>query len=134
MSTQRLVWHDAYRFTGIDSWEREVAIDATEDGGPGAKPADLLPISLAACTAYDIVNILRKQRQDLRELEATIESTQDADAPWAFRAISVRYVARGAVDAQKARKALELSEQKYCSVSATLRAVVGLSFDIVVEP
>lgn len=133
MSTQRLVWHDAFRFTGTDSWGNDVAIDATE-GGEGAKPADLLPIALAACTAYDVVNILRKQRQDLRELEARIESEQDPDAPWTFRKISVIYTARGGVDPIKAAKALALSEEKYCSVSATLREVVELGFHITVEP
>jgi putative redox protein len=134
VSSQQLRWHDDFRFTGTDSWGNDVAIDATEGGGAGAKPADLLPISLAACTAYDIVNILRKQRQDLRELDARIDSEQDPDAPWTFRRITVRYIARGNVDPQKARKALDLSEQKYCSVSATLRSVVDLRFEIEVAP
>jgi putative redox protein len=133
MSTTKLVWHEHFRFTGSDSRGRDVAIDAHLDG-KGAKPSDLLPISLAACTAYDIVNILYKQRQDLRELEATMESEQDPEPPWTFRRISVRYVARGRVDPEKARKALALSEEKYCSISATLRPVVDLTFEIAVEP
>ena len=132
MSTTKLVWHEHFRFTGSDSRGRPVAIDAHMDG-KGAKPSDLLPISLAACTAYDIVNILYKQRQDLKELEATMESEQDPDPPWTFRRIAVKYVARGRVDPQKAQKALELSEQKYCSISATLRPVVELAFQIEVE-
>ena len=133
MSTTKLVWHEHFRFTGSDSRGRPVAIDAHLDG-KGAKPSDLLPISLAACTAYDIVNILHKQRQELRELEATMESEQDADPPWRFRRIAVRYVARGDVDPGKAQKALALSEEKYCSISATLRPVVDLTFEIRVEP
>lgn len=133
MSTQRLVWHDGFRFTGIDSWGHEVAIDA-DQAGTGAKPSDMLPIALAACTAYDIVNILTKQRQDLRGLEASIESTQEGEAPWRFERIRVRYVLRGTIDEAKARKALELSESKYCSISATLRPSVRLEFDLSVEP
>lgn len=133
MSTQRLLWQDDFRFVGTDSVGRDVIIDGDDAASTGAKPSDLLPLALAACTAYDIVNILRKQRQDLRGLEATIDSEQDADAPWTFRRITVRYVARGSVDPVKARKALELSESKYCSVSATLRPVVDLRFDIAVE-
>ena len=132
MSTTKLVWHEHFRFTGEDSRGRPVAIDAHMDG-KGAKPSDLLPISLAACTAYDIVNILHKQRQELRELEATIESEQDPEPPWPFKRITVKYVARGRVDHEKARKALALSEEKYCSISATLRPVVDLSFQIEVE-
>ena len=133
MSTTKLVWHEHFRFTGSDSRGRPVAIDAHLDG-KGAKPSDLLPISLAACTAYDIVNILHKQRQALRELEATMESEQDPDPPWRFRRIAVKYVARGNVDPAKAHKALALSEEKYCSISATLRPVVDLTFEIRVEP
>jgi putative redox protein len=132
MSETKLVWHEHFRFTASDSRGRDVAIDAHMDG-KGAKPSDLLPISLAACTAYDIVNILHKQRQDLRELEATMESVQDPDPPWRFEKIAVKYVARGRVDPAKARKALALSEEKYCSISATLRPVVDLTFEIEVQ-
>ena len=132
MSVTKLVWHERFRFTASDSRGRDVAIDAHMDG-KGAKPSDLLPISLAACTAYDIVNILYKQRQDLKELEARMESVQDPDPPWRFRKIAVKYIARGDVDPGKAKKALALSEEKYCSISATLRPVVDLTFEIEVE-
>jgi putative redox protein len=95
--------------------------------GPGAKPSDLLPLSLAACTVYDVVVILRKQRQELRGLEVRVTSDQDEDPPWTFRAIHMHFLARGAVDDRKVARAIELSESKYCSVAATLRTVVRLS-------
>jgi putative redox protein len=95
--------------------------------GPGSKPSDLLPISLAACTVYDVVVILRKQRQDLHALEVRITSEQDPDPPWTFRSIHMHFVLTGAVDDRKASRAIELSESKYCSVAATLRSVVRLS-------
>ena len=95
--------------------------------GPGSKPSDLLPISLAACTVYDVVVILRKQRQDLQDLEVRITSEQDPDPPWIFRSIHMHFVLTGTVDDRKASRAIELSESKYCSVAATLRSVVHLS-------
>jgi putative redox protein len=95
--------------------------------GPGSKPSDLLPISLAACTVYDVVVILRKQRQDLQALEVRITSEQDPDPPWIFRSIHMHFVLTGTVDDRKASRAIELSESKYCSVAATLRSVVHLS-------
>jgi len=131
--TQKLIWHERFHFTGVDSWGHEVDIDGHRDGS-GSKPADLLPISLAACTAYDIVNILHKQRQDLQGLDAEITSVQDPDPPWRFTSISIRFVARGPIDPVKAQKALELSESKYCAVSATLRDAVELTFEIEVLP
>lgn len=128
-SEQRLVWHEGFRFTGVDSWGHEVPIEADPEG-TGVKPSDMLPLALAACTAYDVVNILRKQRQEIRGLEARVQSTQEEDAPWTFRRIDVHYVVRGRVDEAKARRALDLSESKYCSVAATLRGAVGLSVSI----
>lgn len=133
MSITRLRWDEEFRFTGFDSYGREVAISAG-DVGNGAKPSDLLPIALAACTAYDVVNILRKQRQDLQGLETEIVSTQDSEAPWTFTRIELRYHARGAVDLEKARKALALSEAKYCSVAASLRPAVEIVATIDVTP
>jgi len=133
MSVTRLVWHEKFRFTGFDSRGHEIPIDAHRDG-TGAKPSDLLPISLAACIAYDIVSFLYKQRQDLRALETTIESVQDEDPPWRFRSIAVHYVVHGTVDPVKAEKDMKLAEEKYCSISETLREVVDLTFDIQVKP
>lgn len=101
--------------------------------GPGAKPSDLLPLSLAACTAYDTVVILQKQRQDLRSLDVELTTHQDPEPPWAFRSIHMRFVITGAVDPTKAQKAVALAESKYCAVAATLRSVVELTHDIEVS-
>ena len=96
-------------------------------GGPGAKPSDLLPVSLAVCTSYDVVTILGKQRQTLMSLEVRIHAEQDAEAPWAFISIHQHFVLTGTIDEAKAARAIELSEGKSCSVAATLRPVVRLS-------
>lgn len=95
--------------------------------GHGAKPSDLLPISLAACTVYDVVVILRKQRQDLRGLEVRVTSEQDPEPPWTFRSIHMHFVLAGTVDDRKAGRAIDLAESKYCSVAATLRPVVRIT-------
>ncbi len=97
--------------------------------GPGAKPSDLLPLSLAACTAYDVVEILRKQRQPLRALEVVVTWEQDPDPPWTFRSIHCRFVMEGAIDPSKADRAIELAEGKYCAVAATIRPTVTLTHE-----
>lgn len=102
--------------------------------GMGAKPSDLLPISLAACTAYDVVEILRKQRQDLRGMEVAIASVQDLEPPWRFRSIRTRFMLFGDVDPRKAAKAVDLAERKYCAVAETLRGSVELGFEVEVRP
>jgi len=134
MSEVRLSWTgDRLQFVGRTGYGELVPLGG-DAGGPGAKPSDLLPISLAACTAYDVVVILHKQRQDLRGLEAVITSTQDDDPPWTFRAIDIEWVVTGPVDRHKAERAVEIAEGKYCAVAATIRPVVTLSHRVRIEP
>jgi len=134
MADVTLVWTgDRIQFLGTTAYGEPVGVGGDADG-PGAKPSDLLPVSLAACTAYDVVVILRKQRQDLRTLEVTVSSTQDPDPPWTFRAMHMRFVLTGAVDERKAAKAVDLAERKYCATAATLRSVVDLTHEVVVLP
>lgn len=134
MGEVRLRWTgERLQFVGETAYGEPVRIGGDPDGA-GAKPSDLLPISLAACTGYDVVEILRKQRQRLVGLEAIVTSTQDPDPPWSFRAMHVRFVLTGEIDPRKAERAIELAEGKYCSVAATLRGVVDLSHSFAIVP
>ncbi len=130
MGEVRLEWTgDRLQFVGQTGYGEPVLIGGNTEG-PGAKPSDLLPISLAACTAYDVVEILRKQRQDLRELQVIVTSVQDPDPPWTFRSIHMRFVVAGTVEERKAERAVALAESRYCAVAATLRPVVALTHDV----
>ena len=135
MGEQRLTWTgEGLDFTAQTAYGADILVSGTADGH-GAKPSDLVPVSLAACTAYDVVVILRKQRQDLRGLEVAITTEQDEDPPWRFRSIHCHYVLAGRIDDRKAARAIEISEAKYCAVAATLRSVVALSHSHeIVEP
>ena len=133
MSEVRLSWTgDRLQFVGQTGYGDLVPVGG-DTGGPGAKPSDLLPISLAACTAHDVVVILQKQRQELRGLEAVITSTQDADPPWTFRAIDIEWIVAGSAD-RHAERAVEIAEGKYCAVAATIGPVVDLSHSVRIEP
>ncbi|HUL85917.1 MAG TPA: OsmC family protein [Actinomycetota bacterium] len=130
MGEVRLEWTgDRLQFVGRTGYGEPVLIGGNIEG-PGSKPSDLLPISLAACTAYDVVEILRKQRQDLRELQVIVTSVQDPDPPWTFRSIHMRFVVAGTVEERKAERAIALAESRYCAVAATLRPVVALTHDV----
>jgi putative redox protein len=131
MSEATVKWLDKKNYVGIDSTGHGLVISAMGDeGGIGAKPSDLLLLSLAGCTAIDVVGILQKKRQKLTGLEITVIAPQGADPPWAFESFHVHYKVRGRGLSEKAvADAIELSDSKYCSVSATLRPSVAVTTD-----
>ena len=134
MGEVRLRWTgERIQFVGDTGYGDDVLVGGDPEG-PGAKPSDLLPLSLAACTAYDVVEILRKQRQKLHGLEAIVTSTQDDDPPWTFRAINVEWVVTGLVDQRKAERAVDLAERTSCAVAATIRPVVSLTHTVRIQP
>lgn len=134
MADVRLVWTgDRIQFVGTTGYGEPILVGGDVEG-PGAKPSDLLPLSLAACTAYDVVEILRKQRQALLGLEVVATSVQDPEPPWTFRSIHLRFRLTGTVDASKAAKAVEIAETRYCAVAATIRSVVRLTHEVAIVP
>jgi len=96
----------------------------------GVNGADLLPLSLIGCAAWDIMSILQKQRQEVTSLHVLAHSERDDAPPWRFRKIHVvyRFTGRNLKEAS-IKRAIELSEGKYCSIYATLRAALDLRSD-----
>lgn len=130
METQRLTWTgEGTQMQAQTSWGSSFQIGG-DVGGQGSSPAELLAVALAGCTSYDVITILKKQRQDLRGLEVTTTSVRDDEAPWAFREINMHFAFQGDVDPEKARKAIALAESKYCGVAASIRATVKITYDL----
>lgn len=94
----------------------------------GVNAADLLPLSVIGCSIWDIVAILQKQHQQLTDVKVTAESLREEQPPWRFRKIHIRYIFTGrGLSERFIQRAIELTESKYCSTYATLRAVVELT-------
>ena len=128
-NTARVKWVESRQFVGIDSTDHSVVLSSKDDG-IGMKPSDLLLVSLGGCTAYDVVGILEKKRQKLTGLEVTIRSEQDEDPPWTFRKLHLHFTVRGKGLKEKAvQDAIELSEERYCSVAATVRGVAEIDYE-----
>ena len=132
--TARVMWLGKQQYVGVDSSKHSVVLSAQdEENGTGMNPSDLLLVSLGGCAAYDVVSILQKKRQRLTGLEITITGEQDEEPPWTFRRIHVQYSVCGRGLREKAvRDAVRLSEEKYCSVAATLRGTVEITHDCVI--
>jgi putative redox protein len=108
------------RFVGRTGSGHAIVLD-DGTGDTGMRPAELVPLALAGCTAMDVISILRKSRQDVRRYEVEAKGTQQDAHPNAFTRIDVVHVIEGSViDLEVVRRAIELSATKYCSVGATL--------------
>ena len=103
-------------------------------GNTGPKPVELVAIGLAGCTAFDVINILRKKRQNVTDYKVTIEADQAAEPPQVFTSIRIHHIITG-VDVSPAavQDAIRLSEEKYCSVGAMLQksAQIHATFEII---
>ncbi len=102
----------------------------------GASPMELLMISLAGCTAMDVVSILRKKRQNVTGFQILIHGDRSDDHPKVFTEFQLEYVVRGvAVDPEAVERAIQLSVENYCSVHAMLHkaATIRTSYTIVEE-
>lgn len=117
---------------GTDSNGHSIVIGKAPDDGSrfiGMKPSDLLLLAAASCSAYDIVDILNKQREPLAGLIVNCKGDQESDPPYTFTKIYLHYQVWGRVKPIKLERAIELSEQKYCSVIASLKPGVPISSD-----
>lgn len=135
MGNATVKWISGKQFVGIDSTQHSVVL-STPDEGVGIKPSDLLLVALASCTAVDVVEILTKKRMPLSHLEIRCTGEQDQDPPWTFRKIHLHYTVGGKDLTEKAvEQAIQLSEEKYCSVAATIRATAEImtEFEILQE-
>lgn len=135
MSAATVKLIDGKQFIGIDSTNHSVVL-STPGEGIGIKPSDLLLIAVASCSAVDVVEILEKKRMQIEHLEISSSGEQDQDPPWTFRKIHLRYKVSGKNLTEKAvAQAIQLSEEKYCSVAATIKATAQITsdFEIVEE-
>jgi putative redox protein len=134
-ATTTVQWLSGKCFVGIDSTNHSVVL-SSQDEGVGVKPSDMLLIALASCCAVDVVEILAKKRMPIDSMKITITGEQDADPPWTFRKIHLNCRLSGAGLTRKAvEQAIQLAEEKYCSVAATVRATVEITteFEIINE-
>lgn len=139
MVKAKMKWAGGLKFEGTSAFGHKIVTDASkQDGGDeaGFKPSEMLLFSLAGCTGIDVVRILEKQKQELTSLEIELVGTQPDEYPKPLQSIEIRFTARGKnLDPQKVARAIELSEQKYCTVGLTLqnRTKITSTYKVVSE-
>ena len=130
----RLSWIPGTKtYISTDSTGHSVVLSTPKDN-TGMKPSELLLSALAGCTSVDVVSILEKKKTPLSKLEIQVSSEQDADPPWTFRKVHMHFIIQGeGLTNSNVKHAIDLSEEKYCSVAATICGTTHIttSYEIV---
>ena len=127
MATIAVRWINERNFVGVDATGHSVVLSGQKNG-IGVSPSQMLLVALAACSSVDVVGILEKKRKKLTLLEVTASGEQDPEPPWTYRKIHVKYRLGGKDLTEKAvEQAIGLSQNKYCSVAATIKGVAQIT-------
>jgi putative redox protein len=124
-------------FTGSADSGFSVNLGASPSVGgadDGLRPMELMLISLAGCTAMDVISILRKKRQDVSSFDVNVEAERATEHPKVFTDILLTYIVHGrAIDEEAVARSIELSVTKYCSAHAMLSEAVPIRHSYEIE-
>ena len=123
-------------FIGISPGGHSQIMETNGDRGSAATPIELLLVALGGCTGSDIVDILRKKRQQVSDYRIEVSGERHNDFPRSFKTIHVRHFIKGhGISEAAVKQAVDLSDSKYCSVAATIRpsAEISVSYEIIQE-
>lgn len=128
--------NDGYHLEAMNEQGKAVHIDASPDVGgtnQGMRPMQLLMAAMGGCSTIDVISILKKQKQQLRDIKITVTGEREKDVvPSLFVEVHVHFRLYGDLEEEKVKRAVSLSVDKYCSVAKTLshKATITHSFEI----
>jgi putative redox protein len=134
MQVATVKWIGAQEFVATSPSGHALTIDSDRQSNKAPGPMELLLMALGACTATDVVIILEKKRQKLESLEVVCSGERAAEPPSVWIKLEVLYRLRGQLDEAAVKRAIELSEEKYCSVSVTLKKSATLTWRYEILP
>lgn len=134
----QIKWVDGAMFLGESGSGHTLVMDGPPDAGGrnmGVRPMETVLIGLGGCASYDVVSILKKSRQDIRDVQVSLDAERAETEPKVFTRIHIQFVVTGKqLKEAQVKRAVELSAEKYCSASIMLgRAGVEIThgYDIV---
>jgi putative redox protein len=129
----KVIWSTGMSFTGTANTGFNVPLGADPSVGganDGFRPLELMAVSLAGCTAMDVISILRKKQQQVAEFEVHVQADQRSDHPHVFTAAVITYQVSGKnVDETALVRAIELSATRYCPAQAMLSSVFPIKME-----
>ena len=127
MQTATVRWTGEEKFTGVSPSGHAVAMDSDRESNTAPGPMEMLLLALGACTATDVVIVLKKRRQPFESLEIVVSGERAAEPPQVWTKLDVVYRLRGRLDEAAVKRAIELSQEKYCSVEAMLKKTAAMT-------
>lgn len=128
MQTAAVKWIGEEKFVATSPSGHAMVMDSDRESSKGPGPMELLLMALGACTATDVVAILKKKRQKLESLEVVCSGERAVEPPTVWTKLEIVYRLRGELDESAVKRAVELSEEKYCSVAAMLKKTAKISW------
>lgn len=129
----RVKWVEDVLFLGESGTGHSIVIEGPEElggHGVGMRPMELLLLGMGGCTAFDVIQMLKKSRQDIHDCVVNIDSERSDEIPKVFTKIHVHYTVTGKnVKESQVKRAVELSTEKYCSASLMLGKTADISHD-----
>ena len=124
-------------FVGQTPSGHAITLDTNRERNSAASPMELLLLALGSCTGVDVVSILQKKREEVTAYRVEVRGERRDEHPRSYKRMEVHHIVTGRnISERSVALAIELSEQKYCSVAATLRptAEIVSTFEILSEP
>jgi putative redox protein len=134
MQTATIKWIGNQQFAATSPSGHGILIDSDRESNTAPGPMELVLMALGACTATDVVIILGKKRQKMQSLEVICSGERATEPPTVWIKLEILFRLRGDLDADAVKHAIALSEEKYCSVSATLKKTATLSWRYEILP
>jgi putative redox protein len=126
-------WLDHMSFVGESGSGHSIVMDGPPDDGGrdmGVRPMEMVLLGMGGCTAFDVVHILKRARQEISDCWVELEAERAPEVPKVFTKIHAHYIVKGkGLDNKKVERAINMTAEKYCSVSIMLAATVEISHD-----
>jgi putative redox protein len=134
MQTGTVKWIGEEKFVSVGPSGHALPLDSDRKSNTAPGPMELLLLALGACTATDVVIILNKKRQKLEALEVICSGERAETIPQVWTKLELLYRLRGQLDDAAVKQAIQLSEEKYCSVSAMLKKTAAITWRYEILP
>jgi putative redox protein len=134
MQTASVKWIGEQKFVATSPSGHAITLDADGKSNKAPTPMELVLMALGACTATDVVSILEKKRQKLESLEVVCSGERAKEPPTVWVKLEILYRLRGQLDDAAVKHAIQLSEDKYCSVAAMLKKTATVTWRYEILP